>query len=578
MILDANTLPAQHALRADVCIVGAGAAGISMALQFLGTDIEVLLLESGAFEEEPDTQALYAGTVTDPRLHSPPERYRQRRFGGTTTIWGGRCMPFDPIDFEPRDYMPHSGWPLRREALMPFYPAANRLCEAGDFRYTAAETFRDGGRPMIEGFDSPYFSSDTLERFSCPTDFAARYGARLRGARNITVLLHANVTAIRLRSGGDRVAALDVHTLSGRRLEAHAAHFVLATGGLEVARLLLTSRDVHTDGIGNQHDVIGRYYMCHLAGTIGALRIQKPPGTVHHGYEISDEGIYCRRRLALRPEMQRAQRLGNFVARLHHPRITDPAHRNAVLSLLYLAKPLIPYEYGKRLHGDERAGMRAWLRHLGNVVTGPFAALEFAWHMLRDRKLSERKFPSIIVTSKANLYSIDFHAEQQPNAASRVTLDTARDALGMARLRIDWRYGAGDVDTVQRAISLLAAEFARTGVGTLEYSPESVETEMTRYGAYGGHHIGTARMGSDPRSSAVDADCRVHGVVNLFLASAATFPTSSQANPTLTVIALSLRLAAHLQALLQTDKAAARLADPSALTETRDSRTAGSTA
>jgi choline dehydrogenase-like flavoprotein len=352
MILDANTLPAQHALRADVCIVGAGAAGISMALQFLGTDIEVLLLESGAFEEEPDTQALYAGTVTDPRLHSPPERYRQRRFGGTTTIWGGRCMPFDPIDFEPRDYMPHSGWPLRREALMPFYPAANQLCEAGDFRYTAAETFRDGGRPMIEGFDSPYFSSDTLERFSCPTDFAARYGARLRGARNITVLLHANVTAIRLRSGGDRVTALDVHTLSGRRLEAQAAHFVLATGGLEVARLLLASRDVHTDGIGNQHDVIGRYYMCHLAGTIGALRIQKPPGTVHHGYEISDEGIYCRRRLALRPEIQRAQRLGNFVARLHHPRITDPAHRNAVLSLLYLAKPLIPYEYGKRLHGD----------------------------------------------------------------------------------------------------------------------------------------------------------------------------------------------------------------------------------
>jgi choline dehydrogenase-like flavoprotein len=578
MILDANTLPAQHALRADVCIVGAGAAGISMALQFLGTDIEVLLLESGAFEEEPDTQALYAGTVTDPRLHSPPERYRQRRFGGTTTIWGGRCMPFDPIDFEPRDYMPHSGWPLRRETLMPFYPAANRLCEAGDFRYTAAETFRDGGRPMIDGFDSPYFSSDTLERFSCPTDFAARYGARLRAARNITVLLHANVTAIRLRSDGDRVAALDVHTLGGRRLEAHAAHFVLATGGLEVARLLLASRDVQSDGIGNQHDVIGRYYMCHLAGTIGALRIQKPPGTVHHGYEISDEGIYCRRRLALRPEMQRAQRLGNFVARLHHPRITDPAHRNAVLSLLYLAKPLIPYEYGKRLHGDERAGMRAWLRHLGNVVTGPFAALEFAWHMLRDRKLSERKFPSIIVTSKANLYSIDFHAEQQPDAASRVTLDAARDALGMARLRIDWRYGAGDVDTVQRAISLLASEFARTGVGWLEYSPESVETEMTRYGAYGGHHIGTARMGSDPRSSAVDADCRVHGVANLFLASAATFPTSSQANPTLTVIALSLRLAAHLQALLQTDKAAARLADPSALTGSRDSRTAGSTA
>jgi len=563
MIVDANNLPDDGTLRADVCIVGAGAAGISMALQFLGSGIEVLLLESGAVGEEPDTQALYVGTVADERLHSPPDRYRQRRFGGTTTTWGGRCIPFDPIDFEARDYVPHSGWPLAREALLPYYPPANRLCEAGDFSYTAATSFRDVGRPMIAGFDSVYFSSDTLERFSCPTDFGARYGHQLRSAPNITVVMHANVTAIRLQAGGERVASLDVRSLGGKRLQAHAAHFVLAAGGLEVARLLLASRDVQADGIGNQHDVVGRYYMCHLAGTIGALKILKPPEAVHHGYEISEDGIYCRRRLALRPEVQRAQRLGNFIARLHHPRITDPAHRSSVLSLLYLAKPFIPYEYSKRLHGDEHASVRAWLQHLGNVVAGPFEAVTFAWHMLRDRKLAERKFPSIIVTSKKNLYSIDFHAEQQPDASSRVMLDSAQDALGMPRLRIDWRYTAGDVDTVQRAIALLAAEFARTGVGRLDYEPETVEAEMTRYGAYGGHHIGTARMGSDPRGSVVDGNCRVHGVGNLFVASAATFPTSSQANPTLTVVALSLRLAAHLRWLVRADGAAAAITEPS---------------
>src|ERR1019366_4036762 len=140
---------------------------------------------------------------------------------------------------------------------------------------------------------------------------------------------------------------------------------------------------------------------------------------------------------------------------------------------------------------------------------------------LRDRKFAERKFPSIIVTSKANLYSIDFHAEQQPDPASRVRLDDAHDALGMPRLRIDWRYSAGDLDTVKRAIALLAAEFARTGVGRLDYDPETVEAEMTRYGAYGGHHLGTTRMGSDPRDSVVDGNCKVHGVANLFVASAA---------------------------------------------------------
>jgi len=576
MILDANNLAENGTLSADLCIVGAGAAGISMALQYIGSDIEVLLLESGAFEQETDTQALYAGSVANELLHSAPDRYRQRRFGGTTTIWGGRCMPFDPIDFEQRDYVPHSGWPFAREVLLPYYPAANRLCEAGDFSYTAATSFRDGGRPMIEGFESPCFSSDTLERFSCPTDFGRRYGERLRAAANIRVVMHANVSAIRLRAAGDRVASLEVRTLGGKHMEVYAGHYVLATGGLEVARLLLASRDIQPDGIGNQHDLVGRYYMCHLAGTIGALRILKPASAVHHGYEISEEGVYCRRRLALRPQAQRAQRLGNFIARLHHPRITDPAHRSSVLSLLYLAKPFIPYEYSKRLHGDEHASLAGWLAHLANVVTGPFEALGFAWHMLRERKLAERKFPSIIVTSRANLYSIDFHAEQQPEASSRVLLDDARDALGMPRLRIDWRYTAGDVDTVQRAIALLAAEFARTGVGRLDYDAASVEAEMTRYGAYGGHHIGTARMGSDPRSSVVDSDCRVHGVDNLYVAGSATFPTSSQANPTLTVVALSLRLAAQLRSLVRADAAVA-IIEPSAAPAAAAALTAGAT-
>ena len=307
MIVDANDLADVRTMRADVCIVGAGAAGISLALQFIGSGIEVLLLESGGVAEEPDTQALYAGTVADERLHCPPDRYRQRRFGGTTTTWGGRCLPFDPIDFELRDYVPHSGWPLAREALLPYYPLANRLCEAEDFSYTAAAAFRDGGRPMIEGFESAYFSSDTLERFSCPTDFGARYGQQLRSAPNITVIMHANVTAVRLQADGTRVASLDVRSLRGKRLQARAAHFVLAAGGLEVARLLLASRDVQADGIGNQHDVVGRYYMCHLAGAIGALKIQKPPDSVHHGYEISEEGIYCRRRLLCDPRCSAAK-------------------------------------------------------------------------------------------------------------------------------------------------------------------------------------------------------------------------------------------------------------------------------
>ncbi len=559
MIIDALQADSGTAFTADVCIVGAGAAGISMALELAGSSLDVLLLESGGLKAEKATQDLYAGEVADERLHSPPDRYRQRRFGGTTTIWGGRCMPFDEIDFETRDFLPHSGWPLDRAALLPYYHQANRLCEAGEFAYTQAEAFDRPLAPMIQGFDSANFVTDALERFSCPTDFGTRYLGRLRRAANVRIVTHANVTSIDLAPNGRRVQSLSVRTLNGRRFEVTARHVVLATGGLEVARLLLASRDIQPEGIGNGNDLVGRFYMCHLAGTIGTLRVEGPLGSVRNGYDVSDEGIYCRRRIALSAAAQRRERIGNFIARLHHPRITDPEHRNAVLSLLYLSKYAIPYEYRKRLHGDDAGGLGALFKHLRNVALGPFDAAQFAWHMLKDRRLAERKFPSIIIKPKANLFSLDFHAEQQPNPASRVTLARDRDALGVQRIRVDWRYTAGDVATIARALELFSRDVMQSGIGRFDYDPAAVEFEMTRYGAYGGHHIGTARMGTDPGSSVVDARCRIHGMENLWIASAAVFPTSSQANPTLTVVALALRLAAQLRTAVAVDRGPAVL-------------------
>ena len=548
MILSARDFPDGHVLEADVCIVGAGAAGIAMTLELIDSPLEVLLIESGDVDFDQQNQSLYEGAVADERMHSQPVRFRQRQFGGSTTIWGGRCMPLDAIDFEQRDYVPHSGWPIGLDDLLPYYPKANRVCEAGEFAYTASAAFSKPAPPMIKGFRSDNFTDEGLERFSCPTNFAARYGHKLKAAANVRVLLHANVTNISLNETADRVDSLSVQTLSGRRLQAKARQFVLATGGLEVPRLLLASRERTPNGVGNEHDVVGRYYMCHLAGTIGTVRFNGPTSSVHHGYDISDEGIYCRRRLQVLPTVQRAMGLGNFIVRLHHPRIPDPAHKNSILSLLFLARMFIPYEYAKRLHGNDKISASQWLAHIGNVAARPFDAFGFAWHMLRDRKLADRKFPSVIVRSRANLYSLDFHAEQEPNPASRIMLDDKADVFGIPRMLIDWHYTQGDVKTVVGALALLKSDLEKSGVGRLEYDADSVEMEMTRYGAYDGHHIGTARMGSDPRVSVVDENCRVHSVQNLFIASAAVFPTSSQANPTLTIVTLALRLAAHLKA------------------------------
>jgi choline dehydrogenase-like flavoprotein len=550
MFMESNDIAPGQLIEAGTCIIGAGAAGIALARDLGRSGRDVLLLEAGGRREEPASQARYAGSVTDARLHSPPDRYRQRRFGGTSTIWGGRCMPFDPIDFEARDWIPHSGWPIGREALDRYYPRANEMCEAGAFEYRANGGADSGPvmRPMIKGFEGGHFSTDTLERFSRPTDFGRRYGRWLGHSAAVRVLLHSNVRHVQLDADGQSVDHLVVAAGPGREYRVRARQYVLAAGGLESARILLASRDVHPEGIGNHHDVLGRYYMCHLAGTIGALQVLRPREAVWHGYERDAEGVYMRRRLALRPQAQRDERLGNFVARLHHPRIGDAAHGSAMLSLLFLLRPIIPYEYAKRLYEADAAEVPLW-PHVRNTAGAPLEAAGFAWHLFSKRILASRKFPSIIVRSPGNRYSVDFHAEQEPNPASRVQLAHERDDLGLPRLQVDWRYTAGDVHTVAGSLRLLQGDFAATGAARLDFEPASVEYEMTRYGAYGGHHIGTLRMGSDPRRSMVDADCRVHGVGNLHVAGAATFPTSSQANPTLTIVALALRLADHLKEL-----------------------------
>jgi choline dehydrogenase-like flavoprotein len=546
VIVDADTLESGTCLWADVCIVGGGAAGIALALSLSGQGLKIVLLESGQAGEHAPTQALYEGEVADERLHSPPDKYRMRRMGGSTSTWGGRCVPFDPIDFEARSHVAHSGWPISYSDLLPFYPEANALSEAGRFSYEADEALGPGAPAMFRRFESATVRTDSLERFSCPTNFGKRYEKRLRLAPDVKVLLGANCTAIRLEPGGRAVDELEVTTLSGRRFKVSPRVAVLAAGGLETARLLLASNDVAPAGVGNDHDVVGRYYMCHIAGNVGELTVRGSPQDVRHGYELTPEGVYCRRRLAIAPDQQRRHGIANTVARLHFPRITDPAHRNGVLSGLFLVRRLISYEYGKRLNDGTPATPGLYARHMLNLLTDPVDTTAFLAHWVTRRTLAQRKFPSVILRNRSNRFSLEMHAEQIPRPDSRVTLAERRDALGMPQLRVDWRYSPEDIESVDRMLQLIAQEFERTGAGTLEYDRGRLEEDLMRFGAYGGHHIGTARMGTDVRTSVVNTDCQVHSVRNLFIAGSAVFPTSSQANPTLTLVALALRLGKHL--------------------------------
>ncbi|MDR7376898.1 choline dehydrogenase-like flavoprotein [Rhodoferax ferrireducens] len=548
MIDSANNISSKVDLVVDICIVGAGAAGISIALELSGKGFQVLLLEAGTSQEDPATQALYAGEVADEKMHSPTDKYRHRRFGGSTAIWGGRCMPFDPIDLEPRSYVPFSGWPIGYSDIAPFFPKANNYLEAGRYEYDADTAFNPLAAPMVRGFNSERVRTNGLERFSCPTNMAARYQGRLQAASDVRVLLEANCTGIRLNSEGNAVDHLDVATLAGKQFKVRAKDVVLAIGGLETARLLLASNDVHPQGVGNANDVVGRYYMCHIAGNVGSLVVKGGVDNVRHGYEISPDGVYCRRRLQLTEDTQRQLGVGNMVARLHFPKITDPAHRSGVLSGLFLARNFISYEYGKRLKDGEGDSVGRYMRHLWNVISGPIDTLAFLTHWVAKRTLAVRKFPSVILRNKSNRFSLEVHAEQIPRPDSRVSLLPSKDALGMPQIKVDWRYSKEDIDTVRKTLRTFSEEFARSGVATFDFDEKSLEKDLLRFGAYGGHHVGTARMGADPKTSVVDKNCAVHGLPNLHIASSAVFPTSSQANPTLMIVAMALRLASHIQA------------------------------
>jgi choline dehydrogenase-like flavoprotein len=529
-------------LQSDVCIVGAGPAGIALALDLAARGLSVLLLESGHVDSDATTQSLYEGEVADARMHSPADKYRQRRLGGSSAIWGGRCMPMDPIDFESRNYVPHSGWPISYDELLPYYPAANSLAEAGRFSYDADDALGATSAPMIRGFESALVRTTGLERFSCPTNFGTRYQKRLELSLQIKVLLGANCVGLKLNSDGKSVGVVEIASLTGARFTVVSRITVLATGGLETARLLLASNDVSPEGVGNAHDVVGRYYMCHIAGNVGQLRLNGTSSQVQHNYEISPEGIYCRRRISIAAGEQRRRGLANSVARLHFPRITDPSHHNGVLSGLFLARKLISYEYGKRLADGKPASIGTYARHMLNVVADPLDTSAFLSHWVVRRTLAARKFPSVILRNRTNRFSLEMHGEQAPLESSRVTLSKQCDLLGMPKIRIDWRYCPSDIESLRRTLDLIAQEVEASGVGRFEYQRETLEEDLTRFGAYGGHHIGTTRMGNDQRTSVVDKDCQVHSVNNLYVAGSAVFPTSSQANPTLTLLALALRL------------------------------------
>lgn len=533
----------------DVCVIGAGPAGIALARELGQAGVDTVLLESGGARFERETHDLNRGEVLDEEAHGPLEAYRRRRFGGATTSWGGRCAPFDAVDFEARPHVPHSGWPISRAALAPHYQRAHDYCDLGPCVYTAAEALPGPARAMIPGLVDREVAEGGLYLFSPPTDFGAKFGPELRASGPVQVLLHAECARLVTNREGTAVQAAEVLSPGGHRVVIVARRFVLAAGGLEVVRLLLRSNDVHASGLGNARGLVGRFYMCHV---IHRFEVEASSPDVVWDYETTRHGVYCQRALGVRPERQAAHGLLNHRAHIEQEDLADPAHRSGVLSAAYLVKSMLASPAAEGVAGRADALSRGILRrgqaragqygeHLANVARDARGVLRFGGRWARQRVFGARQLPSIVLPSPSRRYTLRLDAEQAPCSASRVTLGEATDAFGHRRLRVDWRCTSLDGESALRAVALLGAALERCGAGRVLSTPAFVPE------ATGGHHLGTTRMSADPARGVVDEEGRVHGVANLYVASTSVFPTSSYANPTLTLLALTLRLADHLQ-------------------------------
>ena len=546
MIRMLDELAPEASVDATVCIVGAGAAGIALACELIGCDFPVLLLEAGGLQQDVAlSDELYRGSATAP--HPNPKQWRRVVFGGTTSIWGGRCAPFDPIDFEARDYMDRSGWPISYEDVARYYPRALEYCDAGKFDFTVEGSLPEARRRIatLPGLtDDSIIETRRIERYSLPSDFGRRRRTAIEAASNVTALLHARCVGIERAPGESRVESLVVMDRAGRRHRVRAQIFILATGGIEVPRLLLQA-DAPGPGLGNGYGLVGRFYACHFENILG--RLVAPDASIPFDFEKTIDGVYCRRKLQFSSAAQREHRLLNSAFRLHFPSYSDAAHGSAALSAIYLAKSVLIPEYRAILqHGSEPAVQSPALAHLRNVAFGLPQFGRFAYQWLILRALAERKLPYTLVRNRDGSFPLEFNCEQTPSASNRITLLDETDRQGLKRVNVHWSVSTEDVDATHRAFLLLRAELQRGSLCRLEFEESALREAIGRSPPLG-HHMGTTRMAVTPRAGVVDTNCALFESPNLFVASSATFCTVSHANPTLTIVALALRLADHIK-------------------------------
>ncbi|WP_116138768.1 FAD-dependent oxidoreductase [Trinickia diaoshuihuensis] len=539
MFIDTRGIDEGREIETTVCVVGAGVAGITIALELDRCGIDTCLLESGGYRPDEDTRDLYRGENAG-LPYAFADGSRSRYFGGSSNCWGGWCRPLDPWDFDKRDWVPGSGWPFGFDELAPYYARTHALLKLGPDNFDPPFWEQAIGRhdvrriPLVTGD-----LRDTIAQFSPPARFGKLYRGDLERSPHIRVFLHANVVHIDTDAAAHHVERVQVATLTGRRMSVTAKRFVLAAGGIENARLLLASNRVQAAGLGNAHDNVGRYFMDHPRIMSGSVRFA--PGwarnklyDIKYHYQnaaVAAYGTPISSQFAPTPAVLRREKLLN--SRVWFFSVFYGEGSDGAQALIRCKQALLRKEQpGWRLRDD----LVTMLRHPIDTAGFGLTRAVQPRALIRDVKLQ-----AIV--------------EAQPNRESRVTLAEQRDRLGMPRVKVAWRLTELAQRTFDRTFELLAQELRTSAVAQVRLDPPLAGRAWPASLEGTWHHMGTTRMHESAREGVVDRDCKVFGIDNLFVAGSSVFPTVGANFPTITIAALALRLAGHLVKSLHTPDA-----------------------
>ena len=523
--------PEAVAAQYDVCVIGTGPAGLACGLSCHDRGSRVLMIEAGGEAPIPGNPDILAAQIDDAAYHDPTDIVSASTLGGTSHWWGGRAVAFDPIDF--RD------WPITRSEMLPWYQ------EAADF--LGAKALQSSSAPPL--FSGLRFFDAEGEETWCPqVNMAKRWRQRLVHPNGPAILLRTRAVGLLRESG--RISGVQVRTGGEERI-VRARHIVLACGGLGGLKLLLLAQRDDPNLFGGPDGPLGRSYMGHLTGTIANLAFADIADNRHFCYRDLGDGIFARRRLRTTCEVVSDEHLPNTAFWIDDAYYENPSHQSSVASAKYLAARLV-----RRLASRDTKFYDESLRpHFRNVARAPFSAasgLARAGYLhTRARLTGHLPRPKQFMPAERGAWLMRYHAEQRPDRQNRISLSTTKtDSVGLPRLHISFRFSREDCDDVVRTHELLDADLRRAGAGSLRWigSRDDALAAVVASAKDGYHQIGGTVMSKDPKTGIVDPACRVHDFENLWIASSSVFPTGSQANPTLTIVALSRRLANHLTA------------------------------